>query len=210
MILRNAPLTGAVLAVLILSPGLSTAVPPAAIPATFYVAPGGSDDNPGTEAKPFATVEKAQQAVRKINTKMTDDIVVMFRGGVYPIDRTVVFEPEDSGTGGHNVIYRAAPNETPIISGGKPVVGWKADQQGRWRAPTPVEDFRQLYVNGVRATRARGEKPADLELVGDDGYTTTAVDMANWKNPDDIEFCYLVSVAERILRRFDAIELDKK
>ena len=60
---------------------------------TFYVAPNGSDANPGTEAKPFATIEKARQAVRAVNKHMTGDIVVVLRGGVYRIDRTIVFEP---------------------------------------------------------------------------------------------------------------------
>ena len=38
----------------------------------------------------------------------------------------------------------------------------------------------------------RGESPAGLELAGEDGYRTTAVEMADWKNPADIEFCYWV------------------
>ena len=42
----------------------------------------------------------------------------------------------------------------------------------------------------MRAIRARGEKPAGLELIGDDGYKTTAVEMASWNNPSDLEFCY--------------------
>jgi hypothetical protein len=49
-----------------------------------------------------------------------------------------------------------------------------------------------MYVEGVRAVRARGKAPADLERSGDDGYTTTTVDMAKWKNTDALEFCYLV------------------
>ena len=62
----------------------------AEVQATFYVAPGGSDANPGTEAKPFATIEKARQAVRAVNKDMTGDIVVVLRGGTYrdrPHDR---------------------------------------------------------------------------------------------------------------------------
>ena len=54
------------------------------------------------------------------------------------------------------------------------------------------KNFRQLYVNGVRAVRARGASPAGLEIFGKDGYKTTAVDMAHWKNPSDLEFCYQV------------------
>ena len=30
----------------------------------WFVAPNGSDDNPGTKDKPFATLEKARDAVR--------------------------------------------------------------------------------------------------------------------------------------------------
>jgi hypothetical protein len=162
----------------------------AEVQATFHVAPGGNDSNAGTQEKPFATIEKAKQAVRAINANMTGDIVVILHGGTYVIDQTLGFDAADSGTGGHNVIYRAAPNEAPVISGGKPVVGWTAGEKGRWKAAAPVDDFRQLYVAGKRATRARGATPAGLELAGDDGYTTTAAGMADWKNVGDVEFCY--------------------
>lgn len=158
----------------------------------FYIAPNGDDNNPGTEAKPFATIERARQAVRVANQQPDQDIVVVLRGGTYPIDKTIRFEPEDSGRDGHNVIYRAARNETPVISGGKRIAGWKPDEKGHWKAAAPVENFRQLYVDGVRAVRARGDVSAGLEFDGDDGYTTTAAEMADWKNPDNIEICYVV------------------
>jgi hypothetical protein len=178
------------LAVLVWSLPFSDAAESATVQVTFYVSPAGSDVNPGSEAKPFASIEKARQAVRANNANMTGDIVVMLRGGTYSIDHTIAFESEDSGSAGHNVIYRAQTGETPIISGGRPVVDWKPDEKGRWKAMAPVDDSRQLYVGGIRATRARGEKPADLELLGENGYKTTAVDMADWKNPSEVEFCY--------------------
>jgi hypothetical protein len=31
----------------------------------YYVSPAGDDQNPGTQRKPFATLQRAQQAVRK-------------------------------------------------------------------------------------------------------------------------------------------------
>jgi hypothetical protein len=162
------------------------------VQATFHVAPNGDDANPGSDAKPFATIQRARQAVRAINRQMTGDIVVVLHGGTYRIAQTIVFDPADSGADGHNVIYRAAENETPILSGGKTIAGWQPDANGRWKAPAPTENFRQLYVSGVRATRARGEKPANLKLSGNNGYTTSAVEMADWKNPGDIELCYVV------------------
>ena len=163
----------------------------AEVQATFHVATNGNDANPGTEAKPFATLDKAKQTVRDVNKEMTGDIVVMLHGGVYPIGQTIVFDSADSGVDGHNIIYRAATQERPIISGGKRVTGWQPDEKGRWKAPAPISNFRQLYVDGKRATRACGKKPAKLEFAGNDGYTTTDVAMTDWKNPSDIEFCYV-------------------
>ena len=162
---------------------------------TLHVAPSGNDANPGTEAMPFATIEKARQAVRAVNKQMTGDVVVVLRGGTYPQEKTLAFDMDDSGSNGHGVIYRAQAGETPIISGGKPVTGWQPDEKGRWKAPAPVDNFRQLYVNDARATRARGDKPAELKLVGEDGYTTTATNMADWKNHSDMELCYKVEWA---------------
>ncbi len=161
------------------------------VEATFHVSPEGRDDQPGTEAKPFATIDHARQALRAIE-KMSGDIEVVLHGGTYPIGSTIVFEAADSGRGGHCVVYKAAAGETPVISGGKRVVGWREGAKGIWSAPATVENFRQLYINGRRGTRARGDVPAGLESLGDEGYKTTDVGIADWKNPEDIEFCYQV------------------
>ena len=214
MIQCNIYLSCLVLIVCTLFSDRSVTICLAAVQATFYVAPNGSDTNPGTETSPFATIEKAKQAVRTVNRQMSGDVMVVLQGGTYRIDRTIVFGPEDSGANGHNVIYRAAPGETPIISGGKPVVGWKADANGHWKAQTDLDDFRQLYVDGARAIRARSGKlgenadpscweflhdpsregglPKGSELIDNKGYRTPAVKMAGWRNPSDIEFCYTV------------------
>jgi hypothetical protein len=191
MIVRHIAAVCVVGAAWMLLLGCSVAADSAAVQATFYVAPDGKDSNPGTKAKPFATVDRARQAVQAINKNMSNDILVVLRGGVYPIDKTITFEAKDSGTGGHHVIYRAETGEMPVISGGKPVVGWKPDANGRWKAPAPIDNFRQLFVNGRRATRAKGDAPAGLEPEGEDAYKTTDVGMADWKNPGDLEFCYL-------------------
>ncbi len=162
----------------------------------FYVSPTSSDKNVGTESKPFGTIERAREAVRQVNRQMTGDVVIVLRGGTYAIDRTIVFDHRDSGTGGHNVIYKNHPGETPVISGGKSITAWQPDSEGRWKASTSIDDFRQLYVNNVRAVRARGGPLPDAELFGKDGYKTTSVKMADWGNPGEIEFCYYVMWGE--------------
>ena len=164
----------------------------AAGPPTFTVSPTGRDDSPGTEARPFRTVARARDAVRAINRGTTSDIVVVLRGGTHPIDQTIVLDHRDSGTNGHWVVYRAMAGETPVLSGGQRLTAWQPDADGRWKARTAIDDFRQLYVDGARATRARGPAPPGIELHGDDGYTTTNADMGAWRNPSDIELCYTV------------------
>jgi len=48
----------------------------------LFVAPDGSDKNPGTINKPFATIEKARDEIRKMKSNHPDeDLTVYFRGG---------------------------------------------------------------------------------------------------------------------------------
>ncbi len=145
--------------------------------ADFYVSPEGNDAWSGRLAAPnsertdgpFATLERARDAVRdlKRNLVAPRDIRVVLRGGVYRIDRTVVFGPEDSGRGGMRIIYAAYPGEKPVISGARVLSGWQPVEGGPlWRAslpslPTGKQEFRQLFVNGRRAIPARMPNQGD-------------------------------------------------
>ena len=101
--------------------------------ADFYVATNGSDSWSGTLAEPnaqgtdgpFATLERARDAVRDLKKSKTTDIVVLLRGGTYPLTKTVVFGLEDSGEGDSTVTYAAYPGETPVFSSGREIKGWK-------------------------------------------------------------------------------------
>src|SRR5690349_15025408 len=82
----------------------------AAIQATYYVSPNGSDSNTGTSiTSPFATLDHARQVVQSVNGSMTGDIVVYLLGGTYSFSNTVTFTPRDSGTNGHQIFYEAYP-----------------------------------------------------------------------------------------------------
>ena len=144
----------------------------------FNVSPYGSDTNPGTEQQPFRTIERARDAVRSNTEDMAQNIVVYLRGGTYNIDRTIVFDHRDSGKNGHTVVYRNYESESPIISGGQKIGSWRLDSGNRWKAGTTLENFRQLYVNGVRAVRARGGPLSGAELYGGTG---TRVRMPAWQ-----------------------------
>jgi hypothetical protein len=161
--------------------------------ADVYISPTGDDSNPGTQAQPVQSLERARDLVRGMNQNMSSDITVWLAGGTYRLAEPLTLETQDSGTGGHNVIYAAMEGQTPIISGGVPVTGWKQVDAGKnlWSAPAPagLKNTRQLYVNGVRALRTRGRLPVKLTETKT-GYTADSPVMASWRNPGDIEFVY--------------------
>lgn len=117
----------------------------------------GSDQNIGNIAHPFKTIEKARETIRSVNFSMAQDIVVYLRSGTYPIKSTLAFTEKDGGTNGFKVIYQAFPGEKPVLEAGQKVTGWKRVGSNIWKAPVAIDNFRQLYVNGQRAQRARSE-----------------------------------------------------
>lgn len=126
-----------------------------ALSSDLYVSPDGSDENSGTKDAPFQTLERAQQAARATDKSHPGQTVVYLCDGVYTLDKTLEFDARDSGAETHPVIYRASPGTRPVISGGRRLTGWNKTGQLVWEAPTGDLDFRQLYVNCKKATRAR-------------------------------------------------------
>ncbi len=132
-----------------------------AIAADYYVALNGDDANPGTATKPFVSLARARNAVReKVAVGLDRNWLVLVRGGTYPQTRTLAFGPEDSGTERYSITYAAAPGETVVLSGGRKISGWKKGEGQLWTVELPEVKagqwhFRQLFVGGRRATRAR-------------------------------------------------------
>ena len=92
----------------------------------FYVSPLGNDANIGSQEAPFATIEKAKLAVRKLSSeKREKNITIFLREGTHVVNETIVFGLEDSGFKGTKVSYEAYKDETPIISSGVAVKGWE-------------------------------------------------------------------------------------
>ncbi|HHY54286.1 MAG TPA: DUF1565 domain-containing protein, partial [Chloroflexi bacterium] len=82
------------------------AQPGLAAGAVYYVAPTGNDANPGTEAQPWRTIQKAANSVNPGDT-------VFIRGGAY---NEVVLLTR-SGTADNYITFQNYPGETPIIDG---------------------------------------------------------------------------------------------
>lgn len=149
----------------------------------IYVSPQGSDQAVGDREHPLHSLEQARDLARNKGISQ-----IVLRGGTYRLTNPLQLTAEDSGRS-----FEAAPGESPILSGAVAVKGWKRIDAARnlWSAPLPqgVSNSRQLYVDGVRATRTRGRVPVKLTM-NDAGYEAADSTMASWKNSSDMEFVY--------------------
>jgi parallel beta-helix repeat protein len=137
--------------------------------ADFYVATNGDDANPGTKTKPFATLERAREAVRQSKaesarqTKLIQNpkskIEVFVRAGTYELTKTFKLVGEDSGTEKAPVIWRAYPKEKVLLIGGKRITGFAPHRGQILKADVGAQGFtnyfRQLFLDGKRMTLAR-------------------------------------------------------
>ncbi|TLS53435.1 hypothetical protein FE782_03970 [Paenibacillus antri] len=159
----------------------------------LYVSPAGDDAAAGTLEAPFRTIERAQQEVRALNDAMTGDIVVYLRGGTYTLDEALTFTTEDSGANGYFVAYRSYPGETAALSGGRTIDGWTLHDEahGIYKADAGTDlATRQLFVDGVRAVRARSAAGLTNPVKTADGYVSDDTYIAGWRNVADLEFVY--------------------
>ncbi len=106
----------------------------------YYVAPpasGGNDSNPGTEAQPWATIQKAA------NTLTAGDTVYI-KAGTY--QEQVI--PQNSGSVGNTITYAAYPGHTVTIDGTGMIL--PSYETGLF----VVEDRSYIKVSGLRIINA--------------------------------------------------------
>lgn len=187
--------------------GIGIAIQPAPVHATvqytFYASPDGSG-SACSQASP-CSLSGARTKVRSVNGSMTGDIVVYLRGGTYRLSATFALTDLDSGSNGYRVMYAAYPGEKPVISGGQSIGGWTAVGNGQYQASVGALDFRQLYVNGLRATRARMPKAGSYYKLQswDEANKRIAVnsaDVSNWANLAKVEMVVQQYWAESYMR----------
>lgn len=143
--------------------------------AVVWVSTKGSDAAEGTKEKPLASVSMALRKVREMrrlaNPAIANGAHIYVSGGTYFLNEPILVHPEDAGTVQSPTVIEAAPSETPILSGGVELKGWqkvKASVAGLpkqaigklWVADAPevggnLLEFRQLWINGKKATRAK-------------------------------------------------------
>lgn len=163
---------------------------------TFHVGPDGDDAGEGTEARPFATVLRAQAAARLAGPGTR----VLLHPGTHRLDRTWVLGPEDSG-----LTVAAAGGGVSTLSGGVRVAGpWEHWRDGIWTCPVGEAVLRRvgdrrldLFVDGRRQTLARYPNTGWAEVAGADEwphrelrYDPSAFSPRAWSGAGAIVHCF--------------------
>jgi hypothetical protein len=148
----------------------------------YFVSLSGDDANPGTLDKPFATLQRAQQAARQRRGG------VFLRGGTYYLPAKLVFTAQDSGTKDAPVIFQNYQGEKPVVSGGVRLedLKWQPYTNGIFQARVPA-DLRteEIFVNGERQILARYPN-YDPKAQYFDGFAADAISpqrAARWSDP---------------------------
>lgn len=119
---------------------------------------------------PYAIEKALQQAREERRLNGTGNVTIRLAEGVYRLNQSIVVRPEDNGT-------KIVADGNAVVSGGVQIKGWK--KKGRMYVADVPEfngrplEFRQLWVNGRKADRARDV--ADFEKM----YRIRSVDKKN-------------------------------
>ena len=137
------------------------------------------------------------------------------------MEAPIVLTPEDS-----NLLLTACPGATPVLSGGRPITGWKevtVEGKKLWAADVPdVRDgkwlFRELWVNGRRATRARHPNKGYLSITelpdkapewtqGQTRFRFREGDLKAWNTVTNAE---VVAMTKWVESRLPVVSVDEK
>jgi hypothetical protein len=157
----------------------------------FYVSPKGIDANAGSKRLPFATLERARDAVRSVqHTAAGSSCVVYLQRGTYERTSSFVLGPEDGGDSLAPVTYAAAPGARVRVSGGRAISGLRQVEDAKILGILAPECAGRVYEvslsqNGIRdygRLRPRGfgrpMAPSGLELFFNDVPMT----LSRWPN----------------------------
>ncbi len=182
-------------------------------PGVFYVATngneqwsGGSPSHHGSKSEgPFASVERALNATREWRKRASStgelSATIYLGPGIHELKEPLVLLPEDSG-----LTVAGLSKAQPILSAGRRITGWKeVEREGKrlWAAELPAVGngrwyFRELWVNGHRAVRARYPSKGYLKIAnlvdaraewtkGDTRFRYAPGDLKRWNTITDGE-----------------------
>jgi hypothetical protein len=157
-------------------------------PDVLHAAPSGHGSACSSSAP--CDLSTARDRVRALLPRATGDVVVELSGGTYSLTTPLRLGVQDSGSPGHRVVYRAAPGQTPVFSGARKITGFRKTDAAKniYRAPVPKGTAsRELFVDGVRAQRARTTQDPGGFSVSATGFTTADASYTSWTNAARVE-----------------------
>jgi hypothetical protein len=178
------------------------------------ISPEGNDNNPGTHKRPFKSLSRAVDEVRKLAiSDSAGDIVIRIDEGVYPIVNTITLGSEFSGAGKRSITFAGAPGKTVEFSGGMEIKNWKKGDNGIWSAEIilPADyDFRELFIDGLRAKRARHPNEGYMRIAsaGEDRRTFFRYNENDFPQPSDANNVELVLLHDWSVTRIKVAEID--
>jgi hypothetical protein len=158
----------------------------------LHVAPDGADSNPGTEARPFATLERARDEVRRLHQAGPTGraFTVWLHSGDYLRTNALELGAADSGTPGAPVVWRSREGATVRLLGGRILRGFKpvtdpailARLEPQVRGQVQQLDLAALGLTDFGGMKSRGfsrpTTPAHCELFFDG----KPMPLARWPN----------------------------
>jgi hypothetical protein len=167
-------------------------------PTVIHVSTQGDDAADGSSKRPLASLATAQDQARAALGAGAKQITVQIAAGHYVLNEPLRFTPADAAASSDGSVTYAAVGDVQL-SGGQKIVGWRA-AGNRWVTKLSLDrdlpPFRDLWVNGRRAVRAR--TPNDgyfrIDKAGADNrtsFTTTAADFIKLAAPQTAEVAFL-------------------
>jgi len=119
----------------------------------IYVSPNGNDAYQGTQAKPFASINRAVVEARNI----PGEVVINLMEGTYYLKQPLVFISEDSREEGETLTIKNYKNQKVTVSGGVALIlKWETYKNSIWQAKVKQDlIFDELFVNGQLQRMAR-------------------------------------------------------
>ena len=183
----------------------------------FYISPQGNDQNPGTRALPFATLEKANQTIIHQSSISNADITIWMEPGIHNISQPVVFSSDTLSPFSGKIRIASTSEEPTIISGGRRLNKWQKSNNNLWSTQIPhtmaiLNQIRELFIDGQRVPRARFPNDGYLRVkkVGADRRTNFYFEQGDFPMPIDLQSTELVLLHDWSISRIPIQEIDSE
>ena len=176
----------------VLRAGLILSLP--ALAADLYVSPGtGRDSNPGTRARPFATLERARDEVRRLRQDRSSGggpFTIWLGGGDYLRTNALELSAADSGTARAPVTWRARKGQAVRLMGGRKLSGFApvtdpailSRLSPNARTNVVQADLRALGITDFGQMQSRGFSRPLAPAHGELFYGGRPMTLARWPN----------------------------